>query len=325
MCADTLFQALGVVLVVMTSQVVAEDSIHEDGPLIGMVVDQVTDGSRAHPFSILVEEGHQIPPLFLLEDSTASLTRVRFELTGSARFHAGFPRSIVEASPVEGKIRVPRIAPGERRFGESTLKLLSEERALATDIRIAVLPEGWISNLADIPIISEDALLFHSKYVAVVDEDLVHWDRWEEYSMHHIEAPPGHVAAKQGLRPLVERFDPSATDPDWCPGWCIRVPWGPGRVDWSISNPWDWGWSVKPENISGSLAPAAAPSQAVDGIYNLAWGCGQALKIPDSCTATASTSLSLIQCCCNHAAAALGHVCQWIDPVPLPDWPNCPI
>jgi hypothetical protein len=107
---------------------------------------------------------------------------------------------------------------------------------------------------------------------------------------------------------------------------CLRVPWGPGWVNWEMSSPFSAGFSVKPEN-SSSVVAAKAPGQELDWMYHKSWGCGRAYKVPDSCTATVSSSGS-ISCCCNSAMMALGHVCKWINPAtepPAGSWPNCPL
>lgn len=104
-------------------------------------------------------------------------------------------------------------------------------------------------------------------------------------------------------------------------GLCIRSPIGPGWVNWTMSNPASWGYSVKPES-SGSLVWARSPGQDLDALYNRAWGCGVALKVADSCTATVGSGY--IECCCNAAAAEFGHICQWV-PTASHGFPSCPL
>lgn len=108
-------------------------------------------------------------------------------------------------------------------------------------------------------------------------------------------------------------------------GLCLRVAWGPGRVNWGMSNPSGVGFSIKPES-SDSLVRASGSGQDCDGIYRNSWGCGTAFKVPDSCTATVTSSGS-ISCCCNAVAAALGHTCQWVSPGSDDEsnWPRCPL
>jgi hypothetical protein len=107
-------------------------------------------------------------------------------------------------------------------------------------------------------------------------------------------------------------------------GACIRTPFGPGWVNWGMANPSGSGFSVKPES-SWSLIWATAPSQNCDGVYRRSWGCNSALKVPDSCTANVASNGS-VSCCCNAALAALGYVCQWVNPSsPAIGWPACPL
>lgn len=94
-------------------------------------------------------------------------------------------------------------------------------------------------------------------------------------------------------------------------GVCVRVPWGPGKVNWGMSSPKSSGYSVAPESTS-RLVWGAAPSQDIDAIYRHAWGCGVAYKVPNHCTATVRSSGG-ISCCCNAAASLVGGSCRWID------------
>lgn len=108
-------------------------------------------------------------------------------------------------------------------------------------------------------------------------------------------------------------------------GVCVRVPWGPGKVEWSHSFPGVGGqyFSVAPESNS-TLFWAVAPGQNIDAIYNRFWGCGTALKIPDSCTATVTTG-GQITTCCNAAMAAFGHVPVWVNTYADPYFVDCPL
>jgi hypothetical protein len=106
---------------------------------------------------------------------------------------------------------------------------------------------------------------------------------------------------------------------------CIRVLWGPGKVEWQHSTPGAGGqfFSVAPETTP-TLVWAAAPQQDIDAIYNRFWGCGIALKIPSSCTATVTTSGG-ITACCNAAAAAIGHVPVWVNTYADTYFVDCPL
>lgn len=112
-------------------------------------------------------------------------------------------------------------------------------------------------------------------------------------------------------------------------GVCIRTPFGPGWVNWKMSNPGQSGYkySVKPET-SVPLIWAQAPSQGIDGIYKASWGSCTALKIPDSCTVDVNSD-GTIGSCCNAAAALAGHVVKWTNTCSSSSteasWPDNPL
>ncbi|MDR1853208.1 MAG: hypothetical protein LBR21_11290 [Propionibacteriaceae bacterium] len=110
-------------------------------------------------------------------------------------------------------------------------------------------------------------------------------------------------------------------------GLCIRLPIGPGRVEWGFSNPSGSTayFSVKPEN-SNSLVWAKAPGQDVDGVYRRSWGKCKALKIPDSATVNIDSANGTIRYCQNAAAALLGHVVKWTNTCSGDEasWPDSP-
>jgi len=112
-------------------------------------------------------------------------------------------------------------------------------------------------------------------------------------------------------------------------GVCIRTPFGPGWVNWTMSKPGQSGYkySVKPET-SNSLIWAQAPSQGIDGIYKASWGSCKAFKVPDSCTVTVHANGTL-ESCCNAAAALAGHVTKWTNTCSSSSseagWPDNPL
>jgi hypothetical protein len=284
--------------------------------------------------SIIVEFGSEVPPIYLLDVDLPNNTRVLFEIeTGQARFSAPFRKTLTEARISDGRLLLPRLVPGERPFDESTLSVRSRGKKLVENIRVAIVHQGWVGQLATTPSIKDTALLFKEESYAIVDEGLVDWSRWQEdYLVHPLVAPGTHNHSPQQLEPFVDYFDPSQTDPDWCPGACIRIPFGPGRVTWETGSPKNFGWSVLLEGFNGQnpsayLVWGKAPSQAIDAMYNVYWGCGTALKVPDSCTAKASDPNLGVECCCNHAAAYFGHVCRFVNPGQGGEynWPPCPL
>jgi len=126
----------------------------------------------------------------------------------------------------------------------------------------------------------------------------------------------GQISLRNGLTGLaIERSENKSA-------LCVRAPWGPGIVNWSFSDPADWGYSVKPES-SWELIWARPPTQAIDGIYNEAWGCNLALKVPDSCTVT-MTDPDTLSYCCNAAMWTLGYRIEWVNSSAI-GWPSCPL
>jgi hypothetical protein len=107
-------------------------------------------------------------------------------------------------------------------------------------------------------------------------------------------------------------------------GLCIRTPFGPGKVNYNGFSPWAVGkrYSYKPES-SGTLSRGSGTSDNVDAVYRYSWGCGTALKVPDSCTLTINNDGSL-NTCCNAAMAALGHTVKWVNPTSH-GFPRCPL
>ncbi len=303
-----------------------EETLHDHSILPIELIDQAASDLSDRPLTILIEEGTILPELFLLELEDEEPGRIKFDLSGPARFVVPVRRTLAERETSSGRIITPVIDPGHL-YDTSVLRVRSQGQPILPPIQVVVLPKGWVAKLPEIPVIAEEALLFHSEFYAIADQAKVQWDRWEEFSGIH-----GHdhnvlqsVRPPQSLQQVPENFDPTVGDPEWCPGGCIRIPFGPGLVKWNVPSPFSLGWSVKPER-SSALVPGMAPKQAIDGLYHRFWGCGLTLKVPDTCTATAGQGIG-VECCCNHLWAIFGKVCEWKDPaVDLDDtWPICPL
>ncbi len=286
------------------------------------------------PISIVVEEGVVLPALSLPGFDVPDGARIEIEIVGGdARFPAPFRRRLTEAVAVKGNLLLPRLIPGDRRFDQSDLRVLADRVPTGRALRVAVVPSGWVQMIASVPSFADGAILLVEVGYAVVDESRIRHDLWaDDYSAHDSETEESHRHLPQALVWTGADFNPGDGDPDWCPGGCIRIPWGPGKVNWEIGNPWFLGWSVLPERVAipgeAHLVPAEGPSQLVDGIYNRLWGCGVALKVPDSCTAAAATVFEGVECCCNHSMALLGHVCRFVGPGDdgaEAGWPRCPL
>ena len=105
---------------------------------------------------------------------------------------------------------------------------------------------------------------------------------------------------------------------------CWRTASGPGVVSWHLPEVQTSGYSALTEDRD--LLTWASPSLvAVDAIYRRDWGCGLALKIPDSCSVEVYPNR--IVACCNAVAAQLGNVPHWVKPGigHEVDWPRCPL
>lgn len=252
--------------------------------------DETTQKMR---IAVLLEEGYASPRI---EVGDAALSGM-FELTitGNARFaDAGAVEATRTTVAMAGALIVPAIKPAFI-YDESFVR-----GAGVPEVRVVTLPSGGIERLAAALDASPGALLQVGRHYAVVDEARVQ---------------PGTAGA---IVNVDQGFGNSA-QPDEL---CVRQAWGPGWVNWHFSNPAGAGYSVKPECCT-SLVWASGSGQDCDGIYRRSWGCGTALKVPDSCTADVYGDGS-ISCCCNATLAALGYVCQWVNPGGI-GWPNCPL
>lgn len=248
--------------------------------------------------SVFIEQG-QVLPAHTIElrvvEKMAGLNEVHVEiLAGEARFMKN-RRSM--SAPLRGRtFSVPELSPGHL-YDETTLSVSALGRTLYR-LRTVTLPVGGIEQLLEAVAHDTSVVLQSGPGYALVNEQQL-----------NLEDLPleGHVSLEGEL---------------YSKGLCVRVPWGPGKVDWNMSNPSSLGYSVKPET-SSTLIWASGSSQDIDGIYNKFWGCGDAFKVPDSCTADVYSS-GTISCCCNAAMMALGHVCKWVNPGSI-GWANCPL
>ncbi|WP_437321954.1 hypothetical protein [Sorangium sp. So ce385] len=261
-----------------------------------------TSVQRVHHGSVLIEERFAAPEHDLLWVRAARPLQIEFAMKqGQATFAGGEAHQAVSVSS-DGFVRLPAIQAGPAH-DESFIEVSVDGAVLFDDLRVATLPEGAVAQLGELAASSSDAFVALSDRFAIVDEVVFADDAGWSGKRVSSEDDEGDGAGIEAR------------------GLCVRAAWGPGRVEWSISNPSSWGYSVKPETTT-SLVWAASPGQDIDGIYNSSWGCGTAYKVPDSCTATVTSNG--ISCCCNAAMAALGHVCAWVNPGAI-GWANCPL
>ncbi len=216
-------------------------------------------------------------------------------VSGEATFTDGSTSVSVEACEV---IRLPEIRPGNLD-DESILTISSQKQQKSTRLRIATIEEGNVNAFEKMVGDTSNAIAFRSDHVALVNEN-------------QLFPSDNAILAISDLQGKVNEK-----------GVCVRAAWGPGKVNWKFSNPKSSGYSVKPES-SSALRWAQTPSQDIDGVYRSSWGNCTALKVPDSCTVTYTSSSSRSDCC-NAAMLALGHKVQWINPCSLSDWPDSPL
>jgi hypothetical protein len=278
--------------------------------------------TRQRPISILIEEGAELPPQLLIR------------LKGSPRSEGGLsPRAIIsDSAETVGQIETASpsgtiftISGGNARFrsggslittarveggaDESFIRLLVNGQMAVDYLRIATLPQGGIPKLMRHLAGNEAAVITWGDRYAVVDEDKL--VSVAEPSLQISIPIPGNE----------EDSDSDPNNPANLEGLCIRTPRGPGLVRWQISDPAGKGFSVKPE-ASSVLVWASAPSNEIDAIYNKFWGCGVALKVPDSCTIDWKSSS--YTACCNALFAAMGYVPTWVNPKQH-SFPDCPL
>ena len=236
-------------------------------------------------------------------ESPIELTFSMYE--GNARFQSSEEVMAITLS-TDGIIMSPAIVSGTA-YDESFFRVIYRGHTIIDRIRVATLPVGGIGNLGNRILFADPSIIALGDHYAVVDES-----RMTNITDDAITfQSPGNTAEERDA-------------PQTAASLCIRTPFGPGLVKWNFSNPGRTGagFSVKPES-SYNLIWASAPSNAIDAIYNRGWGCGIALKVPDSCTVTWNSSSSWSSCC-NATFAALGYVPKWVNPAQH-NFPYCPL
>jgi hypothetical protein len=229
-----------------------------------------------------------------------------FEIRGAARFaetHASRATARLRA----GALELPAIsAPDD--VGDSYVQLVVGDQRIGQPLLVAARPKGTIAQITN--------------FVPAGDRSYVALGA--DYALVDVNAYQANASDRGQAGSPQRGEDPSqAPGGSTTSGLCIRTPFGPGWVEWQWVDPWSFGYSVKPET-SNSLVYGHLPSEGCDGIYNLAWGCGLALKIPDHCTFYAGDG----SYCCNAATIPLFGVVRWVNPGSggeATEWPVCPL
>lgn len=212
---------------------------------------------------------------------------------GNARFADGGAAVSGRAGP-DGIVATPALRAGTVH-NISSIEITSQGRSLGI-LRVRIIPLDRWSLFLDILSKDSGVVIERAHEYAVVNTALMRASR--EGVQQRLGSAPNQVVDAAGAGGAGMR----AT------GVCIRDPFGPGWVNLTTYDPAGWLFSLKPEN-TWPLVWARAPGQDVDALYNRAWGCYAAIKVPDNCTATSGPDGT--SCCCNAAAAAWGHVCEW--------------
>jgi hypothetical protein len=257
--------------------------------IMGLIGSNALAGNdKLYSISIVVEEGFVIPSFTLQYEQEAEVT---FEITeGNARF--GNVQAVTKPASA-GTISIPQIIPGPV-YDESFIKITVNGERIFEDVRVATLPKDGITQLITGIGADNPAIIEASSHYAIVNETVLKSS--EEQS------------EKKNLRRHCY----------------FRTPRGPGEVDWQFSDPAGNGkFSVKPESSSNLVWAKGWTTQDVDAIYSAYWGCGTALKIPDSCTLTVYSNSE--EGCCNYAMTLLGHVIRWVNTYNISTFPNCPL
>jgi len=265
--------------------------------LASLVFSAGPSSAQEQELSFVIEQGFIVPAQSLAGNpfrvrDLEGLSKGRFvlEIQGQARF-ANTKSAGAPASLSNGVVSLPAIAGGNS-VGESFVHLALDGRRVGQPLYVATRPPGTITQITGFVPRGDECYLALGDHYAVIDMALYRSRVSDEGRM----VP---------MKPLNQRsLDQKGSD-----ALCIRTPFPPGWVEWQWVDPWFDGYSVKAEE-GNYLVYGVRPSQGCDGIYNLGWGCGAALKIPDHCT----FYVGEWSYCCNAAASAIYGVVRWVYP-----------
>jgi hypothetical protein len=262
---------------------------------------------------LVVEEGSVIPTLLFHGAGNGAVWGTRaasrtgdleqggsFEILGGGLRFAETASSTAVARECDGALALPAIAaPDDER--DSFVQLMVGGQRVGQPLRLAVRAKGTIGQITSLVPAGDPSYVALGAEYALVDTK----------SYEAKASDRGHAGALQS-------GGGSTTS-----AVCLRSPIGPGWVEWQNVDPWLFGYSVKPET-SNFLIYGHLPSESCDGIYNLEWGCGVALKVPDHCTFYVGDWTY----CCNAAMIPFYGVVRWVYPGSggeATEWPSCPL
>ena len=263
---------------------------------------------------LVIEDGFASPPQGLMDVDVKGCTNFAMTIvSGNARFEKGRQTASTTICS-SGTLTLPTLTPGPLNDESYVdIRILAVEAGrVVGQVRVATIEQGGIDRLRALLPEDSRAYIALGDHYALIDQTLLPTDDTRAISGTLTD---GHPQMKG-------ESSSNATE-----GICIRPIWGPGYVEWAMSDPAGAGYSVKPEE-GNDLVWGQAPSQAIDGVYRQSWGCCTALKVPDSCTVTIYEDGS-IYWCCNATAYYLGYRVTWVNPCdnnsPEGGWPDCPL
>lgn len=273
--------------------------VMEEGSTTTRILLATRAGSKTKTFNEtpIAERQIEISPELLSENNGEITFSI---INGGGTFgKSGMP--ILTVSLGKDSIYIPEILAG-KAGEEGILRVLVNGNPIVEDIRIAAVSKEDIVEARNFFPLGMRSTIAQSENFLIVDES-------------KIENLPSDTVNKS------YNEDGTATEQA---GLCIRVAWGPGKVNYSGFSPWAVGkrYSYKPES-SYNLVRGSGTSDNVDAVYRYSWGCGTAMKIPDSCTVTFYNDGSY-SICCNAAMMALGHKVAWVNPTSH-GFPRCPL
>jgi hypothetical protein len=279
-----------------------------------------TTGLGAGALVIVVEQGSVVPAQAAGSEKYRSHRAFGMSATGvnaiarGSTFviqgHAQFAETKSDTAPAVGRqglLELPAIAAPDE-VGDSFVQLWAGTQRVGAPVMIATRPAGTIARITAFVPAGDETYLAVGEHFAVVD-----------IASYLAKASNEGLAAPAPTRDQSSLGGGQETTNDVC----VRSPFGPGVVEWQGVDPWIYGFSVKAED-GNYLFYSHLPSDYCDGIYNLAWGCGVAIKIPDHCTFYVADWAY----CCNAAASVIYGVVRWVYPGSggeATEWPYCPL
>ena len=285
--------------------------------------------------SIVIAEGSTTPVLSIRLEKKMS-GEVTFNLLGGYSF---IDKSLTTtAISSAGVVSLPSIVAADaEKEGSLTISGAGHQKPLT--VRVFTARRDVFPMFEESASLFSSALLMFGEDFAVIADDMIN----DSISNALARTP---AISRQSSATALTSNDTGSTTSFFDDGSiiytrsiCFRpfIPFtrnGSGQVVWQISSPRVLH-TLKDENVSSNASSSLrCPRKTgpgtmdyyIDGIYSLTWrtlsGVFQPFKVPDHCTAYRFSGR--VDCCCNAAMSAVYGGCRFIDPRPLPDWPDVP-